>query len=175
MDAYLKQQDALLQDILSAKTDFKNQPDKLIPIYEKAFFAEPPLFNAQSHVVDLCKLYLKTGQNQKCWSFLNLLSLGKHGVPMEKIRYMQGMQLKKEGKHLDAIRSYMASYMYKLEYNQMPQGDKFAKDIKASVKALGWNEDTAGYLFSIVQHSTSEKELQSKYSSFLKEVQDGNS
>lgn len=74
--------------------------DKIIKVYEKIFIeADPPCESSKD--VDLAKYYIRAGQNDKAWSYLNLL-LTRPRSNEKKIREQQIRILKKEGREVPA-------------------------------------------------------------------------
>lgn len=71
---YLKHQQKLTDLMNSALERYKKDKDldKIIKVYEKIFIeADPPCESSKD--VDLAKYYIRTGQNDKAWGYLNLL------------------------------------------------------------------------------------------------------
>lgn len=99
---YLKQQQKLLDLMNSALEGYKKDKDldKIIKVYEKIFIeADPPCESSKD--VDLAKYYIRAGQNDKAWSYLNLL-LTRPRTNERNIRQQQIRILKKEGREVPA-------------------------------------------------------------------------
>ena len=171
----LDYQEKLLSKVNTAREKYKadgNLSD-VIQVFEEAFYkADPPCTSTQCLL--LVDYYLKAGQNDKAWGYLNYL-LSKQLAPLEKIRFSQAKVLKKEGKHLDAIEMIMLGYLAKSQWNRTFQKDMFLKDVQPSKNKLKWDDDKVEYLASLIddlvkQGIGDEKILISQYRSFLSNI-----
>lgn len=147
----LDYQNSLLDKVNRANEQYKDDINKLIEVYEFAFYkSDPPCASSQN--LKLVDMYLKTNQNDKAWGYLNFLYAGNH-APKEKIRFLQAKILKKENKHIDAIEMFLLGYLKKSEWDNVFQKDMFLKDIAPSANKLKWNDEKREYLAHLVEKS----------------------
>lgn len=157
----LKQQDELIAIVCTAREKYKSDGDieSAIASYEKAMIeADPPLRNAQSHAIFLAELYIKNGQNDKAWGYLNMLH-SKDLCPLSKIRKEQAKILKKEKKHIQAIEYILLEYWnhaQECEFNYYNHNGCI-KDIGPSIRALGWSFEDQEKCVSFVDYAVSLK------------------
>ena len=172
---HLDYQNALLSRVNAAQARYKQDGDidAVIRELEYAFVnADPPCNTSQN--IDLAKYYVKAGQNDKAWGYLNML-YSKRLAPYEKIRFEQAKILKKEKKWEYAIEMYMLGYLAKSEWNNTFQAEMFKKDIQSSVNKLGWDEEKVMYLSYLIDDQVkkknySEGDLSSKYRKFCEDI-----
>ena len=148
IDQELKKQDKEFARLTKAEAQYEkdNDIEKLISVYEEIFITQKSTLITQSRWFKLVDLYLKTGQNDKAWAWLNQLAI-QHPDYMYKIEDKRYKILKKEGRLTDAMFSLMASVgysegnagpaMYYQEYGQK----KFLKDATPLIKKLKWAEN----------------------------------
>lgn len=139
--ANLDYQNDLLSRVNAAREKYKVDKDleSAIKEYEFAFVeSNPPCATSQD--IDLANLYIKAGQYDKAWGYLNQLML-RRNYPDPDIRFYQAKILKKEEKYAYAIEMYALGYYYKSIPNNPFQTEKFQKDISSSAKKLGWNQE----------------------------------
>ena len=175
----LKQQDELIAIACTAREKYKSDGDieSAIASYEKVMIeADPPLKNAQSHAIFLAELYVKNGQNDKAWGYLNMLH-SKDLCPLSKIRKEQAKILKKEKKHQQAIEFILLEYWnhaQDCEFNYYNHNGCM-KDIGPSIRALGWSFEDQEKCVSFVDYAvslknkSSEKTISDLYRRFVDE------
>lgn len=146
----LDYQDALLSRVNAAQKKFREDGclDAVIKELEYAFItSNPPCKTSQN--MDLAGYYIRAGQSDKAWGYLNRLIMTGQ-APLEKIRFEQARILKKEKKWADAIEMYMLGYLAKNQWNRQFQEDMFIKDIRSSASRLGWDDSVMKQLAEIV-------------------------
>lgn len=168
----LNEQDRLLKIALAAREKYNADGDceKAIAAYEKVMLSNPPL-KSHAHTMFLVDLYVKSGQNDKAWGFLNSL-IGTDRLPIEKIRGYQARILKKENKHIEAIEMIMLEYLAKSEWNRTFDKEAFLKAIKPSLNKLKWDASVAEELSNIIQQQVkagkfAEKPVVTKYRALI--------
>lgn len=155
-------QNRLLSRVNAAQQRFREDGDldAVIKELEYAFIeADPPCKTSQN--MDLVNYYLKAGQNDKAWGYLNRL-LQRQDAPLKDIRFAQARLLKKEKKWADAIEMYMLGYLAKSEWNNTFQEEMFIKDIKSSANKLGWDDTIISKLAGIVKGFVSKRKYDEK-------------
>ena len=151
----LDYQNSLIDKVNEANEQYKDDINKLIEVYEFAFYkSDPPCASSQN--LKLVDMYLKTNQNDNAWGYLNFLYAGNH-APKEKIRFLQAKILKKENKHIDAIEMFMLGHLKNSEWNNTFQKDIFLKDIAPSANKLKWNSEKREYLAYLVENSVKQR------------------
>ena len=158
-------QDALLSKVNDAAAQYKQDKDlsAVIAVFEDAFIhADPPCHSSQN--LDLVKFYVKAGQNDKAWGYLNLLLVTQE-APVDKIRIAQANILKKENRHIEAIKMYLMGHRAKYAFNK----NVFIKDIKPSANKLGLNDMQIEYLVFMIEESASETSMLNVYYQILEE------
>lgn len=148
-----------LEKLAVARQAYKvdNDLDKLISVYEELFVhANPPVKSPDEF--ELAKLYLKAGQNDKAWRYLNTILL-RGNTPDYLIYDQQASILKKENKYLDAAHLYCLCYLSKAKDIGNFQEDKFTKDIKVCGNKLGWNDAKIADLIGILRERIAEKDF----------------
>ena len=170
----LKEQDRLLKIALDARERYREDGDceKAIAAYEKVMLQSDPPLKSHAHTMFLVDLYIKSGQNDKAWGFLNSLT-GTDRLPIEKIRGYQAKILKKENKHKEAIEMIMLEYLAKSEWNRTFDRESFVKAIKPSLNKLKLDTTFAEELSDIVQQQVaagkfSENLVITKYRDLIK-------
>ncbi len=167
----LDYQNALLSRVNKAQAKYKQDGDleAVIKELEYAFIeSNPPCSTSQN--LDLADYYIKAGQYDKAWGYLNHLYRYQQ-APINKIRFAQAKVLKKEKKWSYAIEMYMLGYLAKSEWNNTFQKEMFVKDIKSCVNKLNWDEDKVEYLCYLIeiqvkQRDYSESRLTESYRKF---------
>lgn len=141
--------DKAIDEMGKANAVFEKDGDleKCIKVYEK-YLLEKPQWNSFNFNLTLAKMYVKAGQNDKAWGYLNQLYLWAIdptaiGGDTSKIRMEQFKILKAEKKYKDAMLMLVSSYVlnaYSIRgiYFNKP---KFIKDAKTTAKAIGFSED----------------------------------
>ncbi len=149
----LAEQDRLLKILIEAREQYSSDGDceKAIAAYEKVLLHSAVPINSNSHTSFLVDLYIKAGQNDKAWGFLNSL-IGTDRLPIEKIRGYQAKILSKENKHRDALEMFMLEYLAKAEWSKTFNNEAFLKAIKPSIKKLKLDDAFANELSSLIQH-----------------------
>lgn len=129
----LLEQDQLLKIVNDAREQYSIDGDceKAIVAYEKVMLHPTVPLKSNTHTSFLVELYMKAGQNDKAWGFLNSL-IGTDRLPIEKIRSYQAKILKKENRHKEAIEMIMLEYLAKAECNRTFNREAFIKAIKPS-------------------------------------------
>ncbi len=171
-------QNALLDRVNTAQQRYKQDGDleAVIKELEFAFIkCNPPCRSSQCF--DLVDYYIKAGQNNKAWSYLNRLSMRKN-APMMHIRFAQARILKKEKKYADAVQMFMLGYLAKSN-GQDFRKDKFIKDIKSSANKLEWDDNTITRLVNILEKQIKKKNydegaLIEEYRKFYEKRSEGN-
>jgi len=151
MQDSLEYQNKLLNKVNAAQEKYKKDKDldAVIKALEFAFIeSDPPCKTSQN--MDLADYYIKAGQNDNAWSYLNRLYVRKEAL-IKDIRFAQARLLKKEKKYADAIEMYMLGYLDKCLWNKTFQKEMFLKDIRSSVNQLGWNEEITEKLCQILE------------------------
>lgn len=168
----LKYQSELLGKVNAANAQYAEDGniDALIKVYEFAFIeSTPPCKSSQN--LKLVDLYLKTGQNNKAWHFLNSLITSQE-APIEKIRHEQARILKKEKRYVYALEMTMYEHLHKYEWNNTFHRDAFIKDAGVCIRALKW-EDISDVLADMIEkqvakHNYDDLSLRESYYDFLK-------
>lgn len=154
---HLDYQNSLLNKVNQAQERYKQDGniDAVIKELEYAFItANPPCNSSQN--LDLANYYIKAGQNNKAWGYLNMLE-SKLLAPTEKIRLLQARILKKEKKWADAIEMYMLGYLAKSKWNNTFQKEMFQKDIQSSANKLGWDNTKIEQLSLMIEKQVKQK------------------
>lgn len=172
-------QDKELSRLLKAEEayDKDNDIQQLISVYEDVFITQKSTLNSQSRWFSLVDLYLKAGQKDKAWAWLNQLSV-QHPDYMSKIEDKRYRILNKEGRFLDAMLSLMASIGYAegnagpLAYYQAYGKDKFLKSAPALIKKLKWPTTDLDSLEAMLSSSIGKTQfkystLRDKYKKFV--------
>ena len=175
----LKKQDKDLARLTKAEAQYEKDDDieKLISVYEAVFITEKSTLVTQSRWFELVDLYLKTGQNDKAWAWLNQLAI-EHPDYLYKIEDKRHKILKKENRLIDAMLSLMASIGYSSgnagpsTYYQEYGKKKFLKNALPLIKKLKWTEDDLNCLEDILSSSIGKAKfdynlLRKKYKEFL--------
>lgn len=117
----LKYQDKLLDRLAKAEKKYEKDKnlDALIKEYEYLFIICQPSC-CSSHIIKLPDLYMKAGQSDKAWGFLNRLLQTKE-AELHKIRFEQAKILTKEKKYADAILMHLLGYLAISEWSPAPQ------------------------------------------------------
>ena len=149
IDKYLAQQSRLLSSLSKNDGTLQGQ----IKSYEYAFLvADPPLQNATSHELRLAELYIKAGQNDKAWGYLNKV-YSDHMADRDalwKVRDLQAKILKKEGRYMEALEMYVLKYAEKVcDYKS--QVDMIEKDIRPCINKLKWDEEQTNRVIHIIK------------------------
>lgn len=179
----LKKQDEIFNRDLARLTKAEDQYEKdndiekLISVYEEAFVEGKSSVNSQSRWFKLVDLYIKAGQNDKAWAWLNQLSI-QHPDYMDKIEDKRHKILKKEGRLIDALLSLMASIGYSsgnagpAAYYQEYGRKKFLKNAQPLINKLKWTESDLDCLEEMLSSSIGKMQfdyhsLRNKYKEFL--------
>lgn len=165
----IEYQNKLHSYISKAREQFKvdNDIDKLIEVYEYAIIkANPPLKNAQSHIMYLAELYIKNNQNDKAWGYLNSILLSHRNLT-HKIRFLQCKILKKEKRYVDAMFMLMMGYLFKAKINSTFSRETFIKDVTPIANKLSLNSNNVQYLAYLIDnqvknHNYDEQVLEDK-------------
>lgn len=149
----LSEQDRLLEIVLKAHKQYSIDGDceKAIVAYEEVMLHPTVPLNSNTHTSFLVDLYIKAGQNDKAWGFLNSL-IGTDRLPIEKIRNYQAKILKKENRHKDAIEMIMLEHLAKAKWNGVFNKEAFLKAIKPSANKLKLDDSFAIELSNLIQH-----------------------
>ncbi len=166
----------MLARLAEANAEYKNDGnlDKLIAVYESVFIdADPYLKSSQE--IDLADLYIKAGQNDKAWGYLNFL-IQRNETPLHRIYSQQVRILKKEGRYVDAVRTYMFCYLDKAQISNSFNPTAFQKDIQSSINKLKWDQQMVDDLTAIMNeqisaHNFNIRALIAKYDHAVKEAE----
>ena len=161
----LNYQQVLLDRINAASAQYKQDHDldAVIKEFEYAFItSDPPCKSSQN--MKLVDFYIKAGQNDKAWGYLNKLIVTKE-APIENVRFAQARILKKEKKYVDALEMCLLGNYNKYSFND----NVFDKDIKTYANKLKLNQDQMDYLKYLVTQCKSESVLIDRYNAVIKE------
>lgn len=163
----LAQQDKDLEILLKAEKDFEDDNDiaKLIVVYEDIFIKQKSTLNSQSRWFKLVDLYLKLGQNDKAWGWLNQLAI-THPEYTYKIDEKRYKILKKEGKHLMDAMFYLMSSIghsqgnagYAAYYQEFGR-KKFLKEAPSLIKKLKWDDTDLAALEAMLASTISKNNV----------------
>ena len=155
----LKYQDKLLNRLGKAERKYEEDGDinKLIKEYEYLFITADPPCGTSSNM-NLVKCYMKTGQNDKAWAYLNRL-LQRKEAELHKIRFEQAKILTKEKKYADAILMHLLGYLAISEWSPAPQQEALIKKVTPLIKKLKWDESVANDLASILETHVNNKDF----------------
>ncbi|MBE5807052.1 MAG: hypothetical protein E7317_01755 [Clostridiales bacterium] len=124
--------------------------DKLIKGYEAVLIQATKPVHSPSVAMQLVDLYVKNGQNDKAWGYMNsLLARSDYVVPRDKIRLAQSKILKKEKKYTEASEMLILAYIAKAQ-NQAYDVSAFEKDIKPIARKIGLDDVKIQELVSLV-------------------------
>lgn len=170
IDKELKMQDKQFAKLTAAEEKYEENGDinNIISVYEEVFIKEKSTLVTQSRWFKLADLYVKNGQNDKAWAWLNQLAI-LHPDYTAKIEEKRYKILKKENKHLeDAMIHLMASIGYSegnagpLAYYNAYGRNKFLKEVPSLIKKLKWEESDIEKLEKILSDSISQKKFDYK-------------
>lgn len=149
----LDEQDRLLKILIEAREQYSADGDcgKAIAAYEKVMLHPAVPINSNTHTSFLVDLYLKAGQNDRAWGFLNSL-IGTDRLPIERIRGYQAKILSKENKHKDALEMLMLEFLAKAARSMTFNNEAFLKAIKPSIKKMKLDDTFANDLSNLIQH-----------------------
>lgn len=168
----LDYQDKLLDEVNKANEKYKQDGnlDEVIRVYEHAFIeSQPPCVSSQN--LKLADFYLKKGENNKAWSYLNSL-ISTQAAPIDKIRHEQARILKKEKRYIPATDMIMAEHLLKYSNRVAFNRDAFIKDISVCTKALKWDDEMVNDMADMIVIQIAKKDyddakLHSVYSAYL--------
>ena len=174
LDKELKTQDNQIERINEAKSRFQedNDYDALISVLETIFIDEKTTLNINK--LQLAELYLKTGQNDKAYSYASKLLLDKQ-QEASRVRLFMFKVLKTEKKYIDAMLMLMFSHLLKSKWNNTFQSEIFTKDAKLVASKLKWDSSKVDYLAYLIENQVKQKNydemlLRDKYKAFLAEL-----
>lgn len=150
-------QNKLIARVNAARERYKNDGnlDAIIKEYEFAFVeSNPPCTSSQ--YIKLADFYIKAGQNDKAWGYLNSM-LAKKPNGRKDIRFAQARILKKEKRYMDAIEMYMLGYLANAERNNSFSPNTFKREIQPCINKLQWEADTADYLCYLLESQIKKK------------------
>ena len=175
----IAKQDKDLSRLIKAEEAYDNDQDiqKLISVYEDVFITQKSTLGSQSRWFKLVDLYMKAGQNDRAWAWLNQLAI-QHPDYMYKIEDKRFRILNKEGRLVDAMLSLMASIGYSegnagpLAYYQAYGKTKFLKAAPTLLKKLKWPTTDLDSLEAMLSSSIGKTEfnyssLREKYKRFI--------
>lgn len=151
--------DRLINLLNQAQEQYKkdNNLERLIEAYEAVLIKVTKPVHSPSVAMRLVDLYLKAGQNDKAWGYLNsLLSRTDYVVPRDKIRFAQVKILKKEDKLAEAVEMLILGYYAKSRDQEIDRAT-FEKELKPMAKKLGWNEEMISKTSSLLQTFATDK------------------
>lgn len=154
----LEYQDKLLTSVGEAREQYNtdNDIDKLISVYEYALITSNPPLRSDTHTMYLADLYIKSGQNDKAWGYLNSI-LFSHSELTGKIRLAQCKILKKEKKYVDAMQMLMLSYLFNSKWNNTFRDAAFVKDATPIANKLKWDSGKIDILAQIISNQVKRK------------------
>lgn len=154
----LEHQEKLLASVWEAREQYKTDSDidKLISVYEYALITSKPPLKSDTHTMYLADLYIKSGQNDKAWGYLNSI-LFSHSELTGKIRYAQCKVLKKEKKYVDAMQMLMLSYLFNSKWNNTFRDTAFVKDATPIANKLKWDSEKIDILAQIISNQVKRK------------------
>lgn len=154
----IEYQDKLLTSVWEAREQYKNDNDidKLISVYEYTLITSNPPLRSDTHTMYLADLYIKSGQNDKAWGFLNSI-LFSHSELTGKIRLSQCKILKKEKKYVDAMQMLMLSYLFNSKWNNTFCDAAFVKDANPIANKLKWDSEKIDTLAQIISNQVKRK------------------
>lgn len=150
LDRILENSDKAIEECQKADEEYNKDGDleKRISVYEK-YFLQKPQWNCFNFCWSLAEMYMKAGENDKAWGYLNQLYLWTidpkcniHGYN-DKVRYIQFKLLKSEKRFREALVMLVSSYMlnaYAIQgiyFNKK----KFIKEAKTTAKGIGFSDD----------------------------------
>ncbi len=144
IDDRIKATNKSLEKILNANKQYKEDKDlnKVIKIYEHELKepTSPWEHNIpQKHAMDLVDFYLKAGENDKAWGYLNWLTIQCPQLT-SKVRFAQAKILKKENKYQDALIALMSGYLVDAkDMNGRFNSTKFTKEATVIANKLKWD------------------------------------
>lgn len=175
----VEKQNIELTRLVKAEEAYDNDKDvdKLIAEYEDVFITQKSTLNSQSRWFKLVDLYLRTGQKDKAWAWLNQLAI-QHPECLSKIEDKRYRILNSEGRLLDAMLSLMASIGYAegnngpMEYYQMYGRNRFLKAAPSLIKKLKWSTNDLNLLEAMLASCIGETKfnfsaLRGKYKRFI--------
>ena len=154
----LENQEKLLASVWEAREQYKTDNDinKVISVYEQALITSNPPLRSDAHTMYLADLYIKSGQNDKAWGYLNSILIS-HIRLTGKIRYAQCKILKKEKKYVDAMQMLMLSYLFNSKMNDDFRETAFVKDATPIANKLKWDSDKIDILTQIISNQVKRK------------------
>ena len=144
--------DKLIDLLNRARDQYKKDGniEKLIKGYEAVLIQVPKPVHSPSVAMQLVDLYIKNGQDDKAWGYLNsLLARSDYVVPRDKIRFAQVKILKREKKYTEAVEMLILAHLSKAK-DQKYNVAGFEKDLKPIAKNLGWDDSNIHELIVVV-------------------------
>ncbi|MBR1798104.1 MAG: hypothetical protein IJ757_08900 [Clostridiales bacterium] len=150
IDTIIRDSDKVIAACQKADAEYNKDHDldKRLAVYEK-YFLKKPEWNGFNFCLSLATMYVKSGQNDKAWGYLNQLFIwtiepGPINGYAYKVRYEQFKILKSEKRFKDAMVMLVSSNILNSEAMVKPyfNKDKFLKDAKTTAKGIGFSEDS---------------------------------
>lgn len=131
--------------------------DAVIKEFEFAFIeSDPPCHSSQN--LDLANFYIKAGENDKAYHYLNRL-ISTQEAPQEKAHLMQARILKKEKRYAESLKTYLIGHKEKYTFNE----NVFFKDIAPIINKLGLEHIHMEYLSSLITESKGVRPMINSY------------
>ena len=162
IDDCLKATDKSLEKILNANKQYKADKDlnKVLKVYEHELKEPTSPWGhniPQKHAMDLVDFYIKAGENDKAWSYLNWLTVQCPHLT-SKIRFAQTKILKKESKYQDALLTLMSGYLVDAkDMNGRFNSTKFLKEATVITNKLKWDGSRVDELSEILRKMISNR------------------
>ena len=169
LDRILENSDKAIAECQKAYEQYNKDGDlgKLISVYEK-FFLQKPQWNSFNFCGALADMYIKAGENDKAWSYLNLLytwtidpKCNVHGYDGE-VRYLQFKLLKSEKRFREALIMLVSSYVLKaypfqgtVHFNKK----RFMKEAKTTAKGIGFSDEDLNRFADKLENELKKKKL----------------
>lgn len=168
LDKILENSDKAIAECQKADEEYSKDGDigKRISVYEKHFLQRPQ-WNCFNFCWSLAEMYMKAGENDKAWGYVNQLYLWTtdpkcniHGYN-DKVRYIQFKLLKSEKRFKEALVMLVSSYMlnaYAIQgiyFNKK----KFIKEAKTTAKGIGFSEDDLNIFADKLENDLKKKRL----------------
>ena len=168
LDKILENSDKAIAECQKADEEYNKDGDlgKRISVYEK-YFLQKPQWNCFNFCWSLAEMYMKAGENDKAWGYLNELYLWTidpkcniHGYN-DKVRYIQFKLLKSEKRFKEALVMLVSSYMlnaYAIQgiyFNKK----KFIKEAKTTAKGIGFSDDDLNRFADKLENDLKKKKL----------------
>ena len=173
LDKIIKDSNKVIKECQKADGEYNKDGDikKRISVYEQ-YCLQKPQWNCFNFCYALAEMYIKAGENDKAWGYLNMLyswttdaNCVIYGYD-SKVRHSQFKLLKAEKRFKEAMVMLVSSYVlnaYGAQGTYFNKG-KFIKEAKTTAKGLGFSEEELKGLadkleFEIMNKKISEKKV----------------